>query len=294
MYVVIGANGFLGRYCIQGILEQTDENVTATARNIQNLEDTDRVHWEKCDIAMESEFDRLLSMIKEYDRIKVIFLAAYHNPDLVEANPSYAWDINVTALSRCLNKMTFVERLFYASTDSVYGDSIDHYHFKENDPLNPVNRYGRNKAAAEAVVRYLEFHVVRFPFLIGTSLVPGKRHFYDNIVENLTNGKEVEMFENSYRSSLHFHTAASLLIQLMEMPLREVPPILNVCGDRDLSKYDIGLLAAEKLQVSEKLIKPIKIFENDAVFKTKRAVSTVMDNTLVKKVLQVDRIEFEL
>lgn len=294
MYVVIGANGFLGRYCIQSILEQTDENVTATARNIQNLEDTDRVHWEKCDIAMESEFDRLLSMIREYDRIKVIFLAAYHNPDLVEANPSHAWDINVTALSRCLNKMTFVERLFYASTDSVYGDSIDHYHFKENDPLNPVNRYGRNKAAAEAVVRYLEFHVVRFPFLIGTSLVPGKRHFYDHIVENLTKGKEVEMFENSYRSSLHFHTAASLLIQLMEMPLREVPPILNVCGDRDLSKYDIGLLAAEKLQVSEKLIKPIKIFENDAVFKTKRAVSTVMDNTLVKKVLQVDRIEFEL
>lgn len=294
MYLVIGANGFLGRYCIQSILEQTDENVTATARNIQNLENTDRVHWEKCDIALESEFDRLLSMIKEYDRVKVIFLAAYHNPDLVEANPSHAWDINVTALSRCLNKMPFVERLFYASTDSVYGDSIDHYHFKENDPLNPVNRYGRNKAAAEAVVRYLEFHVVRFPFLIGTSLVPGKRHFYDNIVENLTNGKEVEMFENSYRSSLHFHTASSLLIQLMEMPLREVPPILNVCGDRDLSKYDIGLLAAEKLQVPEKLIKPIKIFENDAVFKTKRAVSTVMDNTLVKKVLQVDRIEFEL
>lgn len=294
MYLVIGANGFLGRYCIQSILEQTDENVTATARNIQNLENTDRVHWEKCDIVLESEFDRLLSMIKEYDRVKVIFLAAYHNPDLVEANPSHAWDINVTALSRCLNKMPFVERLFYASTDSVYGDSIDHYHFKENDPLNPVNRYGRNKAAAEAVVRYLEFHVVRFPFLIGTSLVPGKRHFYDHIVENLTNGKEVEMFENSYRSSLHFHTAASLLIQLMEMPLREVPPILNVCGDRDLSKYDIGLLAAEKLQVSEKLIKPIKIFENDAVFKTKRAVSTVMDNTLVKKVLQVDRIEFEL
>ena len=294
MYLVIGANGFLGRYCIQSILEQTDENVTATARNIQNLENTDRVHWEKCDIALESEFDRLLSMIKEYDRVKVIFLAAYHNPDLVEANPSHAWDINVTALSRCLNKMPFVERLFYASTDSVYGDSIDHYHFKENDPLNPVNRYGKNKAAAEAVVRYLEFHVVRFPFLIGTSLVPGKRHFYDHIVENLTNGKEVEMFENSYRSSLHFHTAASLLIQLMEMPLREVPPILNVCGDRDLSKYDIGLLAAEKLQVSEKLIKPIKIFENDVVFKTKRAVSTVMDNTLVKKVLQVDRIEFEL
>lgn len=294
MYLVIGANGFLGRYCIQSILEQTDENVTATARNIQNLENTGRVHWEKCDIALESEFDRLLSMIKEYDRIKVIFLAAYHNPDLVEANPSYAWDINVTALSRCLNKMPFVERLFYASTDSVYGDSIDHYHFKENDPLNPVNRYGRNKAAAEAVVRYLEFHVVRFPFLIGTSLVPGKRHFYDNIVENLTNGKTVEMFENSYRSSLHFHTAASLLIQLMEMPLREVPPILNVCGDRDLSKYDIGLLAAEKLQIPEKLIKPIKIFENDAVFKTKRAVSTVMDNTLVKKVLQVDTIEFEL
>lgn len=293
MYLIIGANGFLGRYCIQSVLERTTENIVATARKIQGLDDTPRVHWVMCDIARESDFDSLLAEIKGCGSIKVIFLAAYHNPDLVAQNPKYAWNINVTMLSQCMNKMSFVERLFYASTDSVYGNSIDNYHFKETDALNPVNMYGRNKAAAEAIVRYLGFHVVRFPFLIGPSLVPGKKHFYDKIVEDLSAGKEVEMFENSYRSSLSFHTAAGLLVDLIRMPQR-MPPILNVCGDKDLSKYEIGLMIADSLQVSSELVKPIKIFENDGVFKTKRAVSTLMDNSLAKEVLHVDRIDFRL
>lgn len=294
MYLIIGANGFLGRYCIRSVLEQTGEQIVATARETQNLTDTERVKWRRCDITREPEFDRLLSEMKPYDGLKVIFLAAYHNPDLVAQNPRYAWNVNVTMLSRCVNKLTFAEELYYVSTDSVYGESVELYHFKETDTLNPVNAYGRNKAAAEAVVRYLGFHVVRFPFLIGSSLVPGKKHFYDKIVESLERGEPVEMFEDSYRSSLHFRTAAALLVKLMEMKDREVPPVLNVCGDRDLTKYEIGLAIARKLDVPESMIKPIRIFGNNEVFQTKRAVSTVMDNTLLKELIQTDKIEFQI
>lgn len=303
MYLVIGGNGFFGSYMIQSILEHTNENIIATARSTAGLSDSERVRWEACDITNRMEFDRLTDRIcgtdqtegaakvEQTDPVKVFFLAAYHNPDLVAENPRYAWHVNVTSLSECVNRLSFAKKLFYASTDSVYGNSEDHYHFKETDSLNPVNLYGRNKAAAEAVVKYAGFQVIRYPFLMSPSLVKGKAHFYDRIAGDLKENRQISMFCDSYRSSLDFKTAADLSVRLslLEEPL---PSVINVCGDKDLSKYDIGLMLANKLGVSRQLVKPVKMSENDTVFKTKRAVSTLMDNALVKSVLGIKQIEF--
>ena len=293
MYAVIGGNGFLGSYIIKNILEETEEMVLATATNLSGLEDSQRVRWQKCNILDEAEFDGLVEQLKSYSSVKVIFLVAYHHPDMVAANPQYAWNVNVTTLSKCVNKLHFAQRLFYASTDSVYGNSPENYHFKEDDVLNPVNIYGRNKAAAEAVIQYSGFHVVRYPFLIGTSLAKGKVHFYDRIVADLMAGKRVEMFSDSYRSSLDFNTAANLMIKLCEHQ-GDLPSIVNICGDTDLSKYDVGKMIAHKLNCSEELVVPITIAEGADIFKSARATSTLMDNSLLKKTLQLDSIELTL
>ena len=45
MYLVIGANGFLGSYIIKNIISQTSDNIIATARNISDLESNSRVQW---------------------------------------------------------------------------------------------------------------------------------------------------------------------------------------------------------------------------------------------------------
>ncbi len=290
MYVVIGGRGYLGSYIIKSIETNTKDKIIATARNIDNIEMTERIEWVNCDITKDTEFDNLVAKISGIDNIKVIFLAAYHNPDLVAANPELAWDINVTALSKCVNKLRFVDKLFYASTDSVYGNSKDGYHFRESDPLNPVNIYGKNKCAAEAIVRFAGFNVVRYPFLISPSLVPGKDHFYDVIVKKLSNGEEIEMFSDSYRSSLSFQTAADILIQLCELN-DKCPDILNICGDDDLSKYDIGLMMADKLGINREKVIPIRVSEASGIFKTPRASSTLMDNSLVKEILNYKSIK---
>ena len=102
------------------------------------------------------------------------------------------------------------------------------------------------------------------------------------------------MFCDSYRSSLNFKTAAELMIKLCELPSK-VPGILNVCGDDDLSKYDIGLMIADKFGFDKKLVKPIYMNDNTGeIFKSARALSTLMDNTKVKKILRLDTIKFEL
>ena len=288
MYAVIGANGYLGSYCLKAILDLTDEKVIATARDLSRVNIIDRVEWIACDMQSDFSTDSLIELLKKESNIKIIYLAAYHHPDKVQENRQLAWDINVTCLSKFLNKATFADKIYYASTDSVYGESVCKHHFVETDSLNPVNFYGHNKCAAEALMVHLGRNVVRFPFLISPSIIY-KPHFYDVIAENIKAGKPFEMFEDSYRSSLSFENAGKLLISLMEKD--EAPQILNVCGDEDYSKYDVGLLVADREGVSRDLIIPVSINQPHENYSTKRATSTLMDNTLIKKTLGLSYID---
>mgnify|MGYP003298536044 CR=1 FL=1 len=294
MYLVVGANGFLGTYILKNILEKTEDDIVAVARNIENKNEDSRIKWVSCDITDFTKVDYLCEMLEQYTEIKAVFLAAYHNPDLVEKYPQIAWNTNVTCLSYFVNKLRNVKCLFYPSTDSVYGNSMDGYHFREEDDLNPVNTYGKQKCVAEKVVLGYGYNVVRYPFLIATSLSPVKKHFYDAIVEKLSSGQEMEMFVDSLRSSMSFDTGASLLIDLMENYSEKIPKKLNICGDDDLSKYDIGLMIAKKLGVNSKLIRPASICDSNNIFEAKRAQSTLMDNSKLKETLGIESIRLVL
>ena len=288
MYTVVGANGFLGSYIIKNILEMTDEHILAVCLPPVE-EDTDRVKWVPGDIS-DPAFVEFLNKtyLSKSAHNKIVYLAAYHHPDLVEKNQRLAWDINITSLSRFINSVDHLDRFFYPSSDSVYGESVNGYRFKEDDPLKPVNRYGHHKCAAESIVTEYGYNIVRYPFLIAPSRAPGRKHFYDTIVSTLLAGKPIEMFKDSLRSALDFDSAARLMIQLMESG--PVPQKLNVCGDEDLSKYDIGLRIADKLRVSRDVVVPISIENAEGIFEAKRASSTLMDNGLLKKTLDLKEV----
>lgn len=293
MFIIIGANGYLGSYFIKNLLETTGERILAVARH-KGRDYGERVEWAACDITKPGDAEALNERyLQASTGNKILFLAAYHHPDLVEKNPRLAWDTNVTALSRFLNLADNVSRLFYPSTDSVYGEGGAERRFRETDELHPVNRYGVQKTVAEKLVTAYGYNVVRFPFLIAPSLLPGKKHFYDTIADTLRAGKPFEMFSDSYRSTLSFDTAARLTIELMQRK-EPVPQIVNICGDKAYSKYDVGLLIADKVGASRDLVVPISIGASEGIFEAKRASSTVMDNTLLKKTLGYDEIKLEL
>ena len=305
MYVIIGASGYLGTYLIKNILEHTDERVLAAARHpLPENASSDRVEWATLDISdpcgTEAFCERYLNNgIKQPQLgagsfLKMIYLAAYHHPDMVEKNPRIAWDVNITSLSRFLNLSAGIDRFFYSSTESVYGESREGYRFKEDDACRPANRYGVLKSCAERLVTAYGYNVVRFPVLFGHSLVPGKKHFYDTIVETVTDGRTIDMFSDSYRSALDFNTAARLLIETMEKPSEEVPQILNICGDEALSKYEIGQRVADLAGAPRELVRPVSIHDDTGIFTVKRAPSTLMDNTLMKRLLGLDKVQIDL
>lgn len=294
MYVIVGANGFLGAYMRQAIRKLTQEDILALDVNIDRNDSDKKTKWLSCDITKQEDVRQVYAVLKQSSGHKVIYLAAYHHPDSVEKNPRLAWNVNVTALSDFMNTIEDVKCFFYPSTDSVYGEGGSSYHFKESDGLNPVNRYGRQKAAAECLVNAYGYNVVRFPFLIAPSLLAYKKHFYDRIAETILQGGKMEMFADSMRSSLDFGTVAELVIQLMEHYTEQMPKILNVSGDDDLSKYDIGRMIARKLHVSEELIVPISADHSEGIFEARRAKSTLLDNTELKKYLGLEEIKIQI
>lgn len=99
----------------------------------------------------------------------------------------------------------------------------------------------------------------------------------------------MKMYEDSFRSSLSFDNAAFLLIQLIETG--NCPEIINICGDKDLSKYDVGRMIAEREHLDVSKIIPVKFENFQDGFKTRRARSTLMDNHVLKEFLKLKMID---
>lgn len=294
MYLVIGANGFLGSYIIQNIIGKSKEKVIATARDLSGLSDNGQVKWTKVDVTNDEDINTLKNITMDNSDVKVIYLAAYHQPDLVQKNPRVAWNVNIISLAKVLNALENVKCFFYSSTDSVYGESIDGYHYKEEDCLKPENTYGIQKKTAESLVQGSGYNVVRFPFLIGKSILEHKKHFYDKILETISKGESFEMFSDSYRSALDFDSAAAILVSLIETYSFDYPKLINISGDLDLSKYDIGVMLAKKYGINTKLITPISIGSTSNIFEAPRANNTLMDNSLIKSILDLKSINIKL
>lgn len=291
MYLIVGASGFVGSYAIREIMERTDEKILATDKNVEGQEDAERIQWIPCDITVHEDLCALNARIQSEEPVKVIYLAAYHHPDLVLANPHVAWNINITALSDFVNTIENVACLFYSSTEMVYKPGQMNTFFKEDAEKNPINAYGRHKMVAEQIVVGYGYNVVRFPFMIGPSILPGKKHFYDVIVETIQAGNSIEMFEDNYKTALDFGTAVSTLVALMENYTADMPKILNIAGDEILSKYDIGIKIADKYGCSRDLIVPISMKNDTKIFTEKRADCTLLDNSAVKEALGLSELK---
>ena len=293
MYLIIGASGFLGRYCIKNVLENTDEKIIATYSEKEKPVFKDsRLEWQQLNVCDEDALKALSEHIN--GKTKIIYLAAFHHPDKVEEFPELAWNINIIALANAVNLFSKAKCLYYSSTDTIYGEGTKDKKFVETDSYAPVNLYGKHKALAEQICLTKGFNVVRFPFIFGPSLVEGRPHFFDNIKADLEAGKVVEMFADSYRSTLSFNQCAYYLVALIERFGACPEKIVNIAGDDVMSKYDAALALADKYNLNKNLIKSVSVKQNTGIFKAKRAASATLDNNKLKTLLDIKAIHLEI
>ena len=293
MYIVVGANGFLGSYTVKSLVSNTDEEIIATYHGKKECLYYPRVNWVQLDVTDSESVRRLEKIAENTAECRIFYFAACHNLDLVKREPEFAKSINITALKNFLEAFGNADSLWFSSTDCVYGENTDEYPcFKESDPTCPVSEYGKQKLRAEEIVRDCGFNVARLPFMVGASLLENKKHFYDSIVEKTRQGQDITLADGLWRSALDYESAADILIKLSM--LKSVPQTLNLCGDESLSKYDVGMLIAKKHGLPAEHIIKAPEAEIMKIFDERRTSSTAMDNTLLKSVLGVSKIKIRI
>lgn len=293
MFLIIGADGFLGSYVKKNILNMTNEDILCTS--ILDIDDikNSRVRWLKIDVANIEDIKKLNEITKNEKDLKVIYLATYFNTknDLDIQTTKLAFNINVIGLSNFLYYMENISKLYFTSSDMVF--SIDSkIKYKENDATLPMNQYGEHKIICEKIVNSFNFNVVRLSVMMGKS-ISNKKHFVDNIITNIQNGQTMEFFSDVYRTMLDFDSVSRLIIKLINNNEAQKYKIVNISGDESLSKYDMAIKIANKYNLDKNKIIPIEQ-TNSGIWQEKRANNILLDNSLLKNILNIDTINFEI
>ena len=282
MFCIAGADGFFGAYLTKMLLASGEE-VLALYHRAPVFPDGEKLTNLPFELTDGSRTDALCERLKKYPDVKLVYLIACHDPDKVKSDPAFASFVNHDCYERFLSSVhnAGVRRLFYASSDTVYGENPGGVPFTEASVPSPVNLYGEHKRKAEELTLAYGYSAARFPYMYAPSLC-GKKHFFDSLTMKLRNGEKIEMFSDYVRSSVTYPTAAELLYRLMNTETEE--RIFNICADEPTSKYDIGLTAARLCGADTSLVVPVSM-DGAGVFTERRAKTVIMSNALLKSVL---------
>ena len=130
-------------------------------------------------------------------------------------------------------------RLVHVSTEAVFSGRDGTY---DEDALpDPIHRYGAAKAAAETAVRAIDpaAAVVRTSLILGYGLGATEKLTHD-LAAGRVRGL---LFTDQIRKPIHVDDLADALIELAG---NGYAGVLNVAGSDAISRYDLGLLVAER------------------------------------------------
>lgn len=298
MYLVIGGGGFLGGYLIKNIINSTKEKILASYHSSKGIENTDRVEWFHLNLTDSNSLKELACTLELYkergEKITCIYTAGYIKPDDCLKNPELAVKNNIIALLDFLKESkNFLDSLVFTSTDFVFDTNETGKPYSEEDKENPINFYGSIKLACEKIVNSHGYYVVRLPFMFGRSLNPHKSHFIEHLERVLNERERFEILSDYYENSLDYDTVSKIILELLIKFKGQLPaPLIHVCSDEPVTKYEIAIAFARKYHLDSSYLQPIPLSEC-SFFLAKRG-TIKMDNSLVKSLLGISQINFKV
>lgn len=150
--LVTGVSGQLG-YDVARVLERRGIEYRGTSS--KELDITDRAAVEH--------------LMQSYRPDAVIHCAAYTKVDLAEDEPERCWAVNADGTRNLAAACREIgAKMLYISTDYVFPGTGEQFR-RTDDPVSPVNTYGRSKLAGELAVQSLleTYFIVRISWVFG-------------------------------------------------------------------------------------------------------------------------------
>jgi dTDP-4-dehydrorhamnose reductase len=264
--LITGASGFLGWHLCQ--LMSSDWNVWGTY-------DTHRIDIPnttllKLDL---TEFDQLKDLFLILQPDAVIHTAAMSQPNHCQENPERSHQINVIAAWNLAGLCAELNIPFaFTSSELVFDGKNPPY--REKDPVCPINLYGEQKVAAEIGIleRHPDAVVCRMPLMFG--VVPHAQSFIQPFIERIRTGQVLNLFTDEIRTPVSGSSAAAGIL----LALETAKGVIHLGGRDRLSRYEVGLMLVEVLQISQANLHPCK--QADVPMPAPRARDVSMDSSL--------------
>jgi dTDP-4-dehydrorhamnose reductase len=221
---ITGGTGHLGQKLIEYL--SNDHDVYSPDKN-------------DCNILNASD---LKIIINSFRPDVVIHLAAFVDTFGCEKDIQKALDINVIGTINMVKACSNIKCKFvYVSSEYVFGGNKGNYTI--DDKLDPINVYGKTKAASEYIVSVLSnYQIIRAPFI--KQVYPKvfsdqycSRYFLDEIVEKISNN----IFNNSSKL-VHIASERMSLYELYVKKGIKADPILIDEEQLKIIPHDTSLI----------------------------------------------------
>lgn len=191
-----------------------------------------------------NNFGRLRQAIDNINPDVIIHCAAMTNVDACEQHPEQAMKTNFFGTVNLAS--AFSGKIIYISTDYIFDGKDGPY--DEYDLPNPIGVYGMSKLAGELVVKKL-----RNSLIIRTTVLfdNWSSNFVTNVAGLLQAGEEIKLPDRLFGSPTYVpHLAKGILSAV------DYTGIINIAGNRIISRYEMGIEIAKYLNVLEWKVQP--------------------------------------
>lgn len=237
--LVTGASGFLGWNICQEL--QDEWGITGTVFSHPVL--IPGMNIARIDL---TDYRKLKQLFHDVLPEAVIHTAAATDPNYCQQNKSESEKINVAAsvniAGLCADRDI---PCVFTSTDLVFNGKNAPY--REDDPVSPINIYGEQKARAEeGILRgYPSAAVCRMPLMFGDP-GPVASSFFNTMIGNMREGRELRLFIDEFRTPVSGITAARGIL----LALKKFKGIFHMGGRERISRYEFGVLLRDLLGIS--------------------------------------------
>lgn len=262
--IITGGMGFIGSHVIEHIFRNTDwfiviiDKLTYASKGYERLRSMNILKNERISIytfdLCNPLTDGLISEIGEVHYI--IHMAANTHVDNSIKNPISFIHNNIMSTVQILEyskKLTTLEKIFYFSTDEVYGPALENKAYKEWDRHNPTNPYSASKSAAEQICLAYN-NTYNLPIIVVNVMNAfGERQhvekFIPKVIKYVLEGKEIPIHcdetctKPGSRFYIHSRNIANAILFLINQG--DIGEKYNIIGEKEVNNLEMAQFIAK-------------------------------------------------
>jgi dTDP-4-dehydrorhamnose reductase len=278
--LITGASGLFGANLVLAAHEEHEVTAVYHQHPIE-LEGVQSVSADLCQPGKAKDlFDR-------FQPDWVIHCAADTSIDELESNPERAFRMNRDMAGNVAEAAHEIgAKMVHISTDAVFDGREGPY--REGDPTEPVNVYGKSKLAGEQAVQavYPEALIIRTN-IFGWNAQP-KSSLAEWFINNLMQGIPCKGFVDVVFNPLLVNHLWVIIKSLLKSDLWGV---FHVGSDQCISKFEFGIRLAESFDLNKELISAVEI--ETGSLRAPRPKNTCLDCSKIRKVVNIELLDIE-